>query len=310
MAEILDYADGGEGNQATPPDGLPRNTIGGLVYDVIREIMARLKRNALDAGGAATATGTNGNYAVATSSAMTLRPGAVVMWRSNHANPNASPTLNAGGTGSRPLSYADGTSIPALAIGARQLILSAWDNANGRWNATIMPASQFVGSVTGDKISLSGQAVGSVAIYTSGGWIASAAGAVGQYFQGGSNPGFATPSGIPGMAILACSFGNSLVATNKSGLPYTAIASKVSTGKYRLVVSPAMPSFRIPMVTFEGSVQRMVTIRATTTTTIDIGVSSTVYVAGGASSLSSGQVTGDGPELDLGSGQLLHVTVF
>ena len=104
MAEILDYADGGEGNQATPPDGLPRNTIGGLVYDVIREIMARLKRNALDAGGAATATGTNGNYAVATSSAMTLRPGAMIMWRSNHANPNASPTLKMTRSASAPSS--------------------------------------------------------------------------------------------------------------------------------------------------------------------------------------------------------------
>lgn len=272
MAEILDYADGGEGNQATPPDGLPRNTIGGLVYDVIREIMARLKRNALDAGGAATATGSNGNYAVATSSAMTLRPGAMIMWRSNHANPNASPTLNAGGTGARPLSYADGTSIPALAIGARQLILSAWDNANGRWNTTIMPASQFVGSVTGDKISLSGQAVGSVAIYTSGGWIASAAGAVGQFFQGGSNPGFATPSGIPGMALFACKIGPGTTISVRSGLPYSATISRLGTGQYRLGMSASLPSGYVPVcsVLASGGGVRTATISNYTSSSIDV----------------------------------------
>ncbi len=272
MHEILDYADGGEGNQATPPHGLPRNTIGGLVYDVIREIMARLKRKALDDGGAAVATGSNGNYAVTTSSAMVLRPGASLVWRTNHVNPNANPTLNAGGTGNRPLTYADGSSIPATAIGSRQLISCSWDDANGRWNATIMPASQYLGSVTGDKISMTGQTVGAVAIYTSGGWIASAAGAVGQFLQGGSSPSFVTPTNLPGTVLLACVINAGTTVSVRTGLPHTATVSKTGTGRYRLNVTPALPSSYVPSCSVIGSGGggRIATISTYTTTAIDL----------------------------------------
>lgn len=243
MGELRDYATLAASNQATPPAGFPVRTQGGNYGSVVRELMARTKRFILDLGGASTATGSGGAYVVATAQGMVLEEGTVVSFWTNHTNPNDGPTVNVGGTGARPLTYADGSTIPANALSARQIVDARWDNTNGRWCSILTPASQFAGTVTGSQLSLTGEQTGSVAIKSSTGWIAAAAGTASQYFRGGTTPGFATfPNDLPGMVLLACSVKAGVTITNRSGLKHTASVSRLSTGNYRLAITPALPT--------------------------------------------------------------------
>lgn len=268
MGELRDYATLAPSNQATPPAGFPIRTEGGNYGGVVRELMARCKRFILDLGGASTATGSGGAYVVATAQAMVLEEGTVISFWTNHSNPNDGPTVNVGGTGPRPLTYADGSTIPKNALSSRQIVDARWDNTNGRWCSILTPASQFAGTVTGSQISLTGEQTGSVAIKSSTGWIAAAAGSASQYFKGGTSPGFATfPNDLPGMVLLACSVSAGVTITNRSGLKHTASVSKLSTGNYRLIVSPALPTNYVLSLTVAASPFRYATPSSALTST-------------------------------------------
>ena len=268
MGELRDYGTLAASNQATPPAGMPIRTEGGNYGGVMREFMARAKRFILDLGGASTATGSGGAYVVATAQGMVLEEGTIISFWTNHANPNDGPTVNVGGTGARPLTYADGSTIPANALSARQIVDARWDNTNGRWCSILTPASQFAGTVTGSQISLTGEQTGSVAIKSSTGWIAAAAGTASQYFRGGTSPGFATfPNDLPGMVLLACSVKAGVTITNRSGLKHTASVSKVSTGNYRLAISPALPTNYVLSLTVASSPFRYATPSSNMTST-------------------------------------------
>lgn len=311
MAEIFDYATGASANQATPPGGLPERAAGGLVYGIVRETMARLRRWHDDTSGKLKATGSNGNYVVATVRGVDLAKGFSFSFRANHENPNAGATLSAGTVGQRPLTYADGSTIPAGAIKAGQLLHVAFDLDNNRWNTGLVPASQFAGTVTGEQLSLSGQVVGSVAFRTSTAWAATAAGTATQFLRGGANPAFVTPTGLPGTALFACRVAGNPTLTVKSGLPHTAVGSRLSTGTYSLAISPALPSGYVPMLTYHGTTKRIVRVlEDSTNSAIVFAVHSTVSVAPGVDSLSSSQVTGSGPEADLSGSQYVSVVVF
>lgn len=247
MPEIQDYDGLASSNSAAPPNGFPDGALGRQYPSITREIMARVRRFHDDVCGRLKATGSNGNYVVATSRGVDLARGFSVRFRVNHENPNAGPTLSVGSSGQRPLTYADGSTVPAGAIKANQLCDAAWDNDNSRWTLSLMPAgaaTSGTGTVTGANLSLTGQVVGSTAVYANGGWIATAAGNVNQFLRGGPNPSFAT---VPGTARMLCTVGANTTITNVSGLTHTASVSRLSTGRYRITPSPAFPdnSYRV-----------------------------------------------------------------
>jgi hypothetical protein len=236
VAEFHTYDSAADQNQQAVPNGLPRGTPGGFVYGVIREMAAACRRFHEDRSGRLKATGSNGNYVVATSRSIDLTRGASIRFRANHQNPNAGPTLLG-----RPLTYADGSTIPAGGIKVDQLCDASWDNDNSRWALTVIPAGAATqgGNVTGDKISLSGEAQGSVAIRSGPAWIASAAGTATQFFRGGPNPGFAA---VPGTAKMLCTVLSGPTITSVAGLTHTASVTRLSEGRYRITPSPIFPN--------------------------------------------------------------------
>lgn len=267
MAEFHTYDPQANQNQQAVPNGLPRLTPGGFYGDVWRETAAAARRLHDDLCGRLRATGSGGNYVVSTSRAIDLTRGVSLKFRANHENPAAGPTLLG-----RPLTYADGSTIPAGAIKSGQLLDVAFDGDNNRWNLSIMPgaAATSGGTVTGDKLSLQGEAQGSVAIRAGSAWIASAAGTATQFFRGGANPGFATPTGL---CLLAGRITAGTNFTPKGGLAHTATISRLGVGRYRLNVSPALPSPYFVATSAhcdELDVVPLVVVRAKTTTTIEL----------------------------------------
>lgn len=270
MPEIQDYDGLAPSNSAAPPNGFPDGALGKQYPSIIRELMARSRRWHDDICGRLKATGTNGNYVVSTARGLDLARGAALRFRANHENPSAGPTLAVGETGQRPLTYADGSTIPAGAIKNGQLLDASIDLDNNRWNLSIMPGSDASTGVTGDKLSLQGEAQGSVAIRAGSAWIASAAGTATQFFRGGANPGFATPTGL---CLLAGRITAGTNFTPKGGLAHTATISRLGVGWYRLNVSPALPSPYFVATSAhcdELGVVPLVVVRAKTTTTIEL----------------------------------------
>ena len=289
MAEFHTYDSAADQNQQAVPNGLPRGTPGGFYGGIWRETAAACRRFHDDLCGRLKATGSNGNYVVATSRAIDLARGASIRFRANHENPNAGPTLLG-----RPLTYADGSTIPAGAIKTNQLCDAAFDNDNGRWTLSLMPVASFLaGTITGDKISLTGEAQGSVAIRSGAAWIASAAGTATQFFRGGPNPGFAT---VPGVALLACRITPNPTVAVRPGLAHTCTASRTAEGRYSLAVTPPLPSGAVVVASIGVSSpteKPRVIMREITTTTIQFG-----------------KLTESDEYSDLSSGQWIDVVVF
>ena len=292
MAEFHTYDPLAEQNQQAVPNGFPRGTPGGFYGNIWREGAAAMRRFHDDISGKVKATGSNGNYVVATSRAIDLARGASIKFRANHENPAAGPTLSG-----RPLTYADGSTIPAGAIKNGQLCDAAWDNDNSRWTLSLMPAgtatSGGTGTVTGANLSLTGQVVGSTAVYANGGWIATAAGTVGQFLRGGPNPSFAS---VPGVALLACRITPNPTVAVRPGLAHTCTASRTAEGRYTLAVTPALPSGAVvlatPGVTDASQRSRVLLLGATTTSVL------------------IGRLTVSDEYSDLASGQWIDVVVF
>lgn len=283
MAEFHTYDALAEQNQQAVPNGFPKGTPGGFYGDIWREQASSMRRFHDDLSGKVKATGSNGNYVVATSRSIDLARGASIRFRANHENPAAGPTLSG-----RPLTYADGSTIPAGAIKNGQLCDAAWDNDNSRWTLSLMPGavtSGGTGTVTGANLSLTGQAVGSMAVYASGGWIATAAGTVNQFLRGGPNPSFVTPAGL---CLLACTVGANPSIAVRSGLAHTATVSRLSTGTYRLAVTPDLPAGAVPMAS-TNTVFRVVQISLLDARTIALAVCRTTDPST-AEDLTSGQV--------------------
>lgn len=262
MPEIYDYDGLAPSNSAAPPNGFPDGALGKQYPSIIRELMARTRRWHDDICGRLKATGTNGNYVVATSRGLDLARGASIRFRANHENPNAGPTLLG-----RPLTYADGSTIPAGAIKVNQLCDASFDNDNNRWTLLAMPAATVTqggtGTVTGDKISLTGETQGSVAIRSGTAWIASAAGTATQFFRGGPNPGFAA---IPTPVLLACTLSANTTIASRAGLPHTATLSRLAKGSYRMTVSPALPTGAVVVCTSYSVFRQAAAVLASATT--------------------------------------------
>lgn len=296
MAEFHTYETNADGNQQAVPNGWPRSTPGGFYGAVLRETMAACRRIHDDLCGRIRSTGSNGNYVVALSRGINLARGCSFKFRANHENPAAGPTLSVGSSGQRPLTYADGSTIPAGAIKSGQLLDVAIDTDSNRWTTTLMPGGTTVvggGTVTGDKISLSGEAQGSVAIRAGSAWIASAAGTATQFFRGGPNPGFAT---VPGVALLACRITPNPTVAVRPGLAHTCTASRSAEGRYSLAVTPPLPSGAVAVASIGVSSpteKSRVIMRENTTTSIQFG-----------------KLTGSGEYSDLSSGQWIDVVVF
>lgn len=294
MAEFHTYETNADGNQQAVPNGWPRSTPGGFYGAVLRETMAACRRIHDDLCGRIRSTGSNGNYVVALSRGIDLARGCSFKFRANHENPAAGPTLSVGSSGQRPLTYADGSTIPAGAIKSGQLLDVAIDTDNNRWTTTLMPGGTTVvggGTVTGDKISLSGEAQGSVAIRAGSSWIASAAGTATQFFRGGPNPGWAVPTGL---ALLACTISTGTVVAVRPGLAHTATLSRLGTGSYRLNVTPALPSAAVPVAS-TNTTFRVVGASLTSTTTIGLSYSRTADPT---------------QDEDVAGGQVINVVVF
>lgn len=295
MAEFHTYETNADGNQQAVPNGWPRSTPGGFYGAVLRETMAACRRIHDDLCGRIRSTGSNGNYVVALSRGIDLARGCSFKFRANHENPASGPTLSVGTSGQRPLTYADGSTIPTGAIKANQLLDVAIDTDNNRWTTTLMPAGTVTtggGTVTGDKISLSGEAQGSVAIRAGSSWIASAAGTATQFFRGGPNPGFAA---VPGTALLACKIGPNPTITVKPGLPHTATVSRTGDGRYTLTVSPALPATAFACVSLgvPGNSGTRVLLRSMSPTEIKVV-----------------RLSGESDYFDLGTDQWIDVVVF
>ena len=292
MAEFHTYDPLAEQNQQAVPNGFPRGTPGGFYGNIWREGAAAMRRFHDDISGRLKATGSNGNYVVATSRAIDLARGASIKFRVNHENPAAGPTLSG-----RPLTYADGSTIPAGAIKNGQLCDAAWDNDNSRWTLSLMPAGTVTsgggtGTVTGSNLSLTGQVVGSTAVYANGGWIATAAGTVNQFLRGGPNPSFVTPTG---MCLLACRITPNPTITVKQGLAHSATVSRTGDGRYSLAVTPELPATAIASVSLgvpDNSATRVL-LRSMTTTEIRVV-----------------RVAGESDYYDLATGQWIDVLVF
>lgn len=277
MAEFHDYEPLAQANTKAPPGGFPELTPGRFYRPIVQELMSAARRFFDDVSGKLVSTGSNGNYAVSPSRSVDLTRGCSVVFRANHTNPNAGCTLSVGSSGQRALTYADGSTIPASTIRSGQMVQAFIDDSG--WKMALMPASQYVGSVTGDKISLTGQAPGSVAIYTSGGWIATGAGSTGQFLQGGSSPAFTAPSALPGMVLFACRVTAGTTITNRSGLPYTATISRLGAGRYRLNMSAALPSGYMTLASAydsDLSTTPLIFFRSRTSTTIEFSRNSRV----------------------------------
>lgn len=279
MPEIQDYDGLASSNSAVPPNGFPDATMGRQYPSITREMMARMRRFHDDICGRLRSSGNSGNYVVATSRGVDLSRGFSVRFRANHENPSAGPTLSVGGSGQRPLTYADGSTIPAGALKSGQLLDASIDTENNRWNLSIMPGGTTVTSgggqaptVTGDKLSLQGEAQGSVAIRAGTAWIASAAGTATQYLRGGPNPTWATPAG---MCLLACTLSDNVVISNRAGLPHTATLSRLARGSYRITVSPGLPAGAVVICT-SHSVYRQAGAVLSSATTINVEVARTV----------------------------------
>lgn len=235
MAEFHSLEPQAESNQAAVPNGLPRGTPGGFVYGVIRELQAACRRFHDDTCGRLVSTGSNGSYSVATGRSLDLARGAALSFRANHSNPNAGPSLLG-----RPLTFADGSQIPAGWIKANQLIEARYDPSANRWTMPAMPVeTAATPTITGDKLSLTGQVAGSSPYYTAGGWVATAAGTATQILHGGPNPSFKTPAGI---ARMLCTIGPDTTITNTAGLAHTAAVSRLSEGRYRITPTPVFPN--------------------------------------------------------------------
>ncbi len=307
MPEIRDYSPLAASNTATPPNGWAIGTVAGLYGGIVRELMARVRRWWSDISGVAVSTGSGGAYAVATAQSNATR----VCWFANHANPNAGPTFN-NGTGDREMIYADGATLPAQAIKTGQLVEVVWDPARSKWATFLVPASQFAGTVTGAQLSLTGQQQGSMAVYGSSGWYAGAVGTQQQFWRGGLNPSWATPTGLPGQAKLACRVGASATLAQISGTGYTAVASTYGTGLYRLVFTPELPATFIPQLTFQGPTQRMVHIVSAVAGQIEFRVATTIVVPGGQNSVESNTINNGvgGAATNLGGSDFVHVVIF
>jgi len=293
VAEFHTYETNADGNQQAVPNGFPRSTPGGFYGGVVRETLAACRRFHDDLCGRIRSTGSNGNYVLATSRGIDLARGCSIKFRVNHENPAAGPTLSVGTSGQRPLTYADGSTIPAGAIKSGQLLDVSIDTDNNRWTTTLMPGSTTsTGStVTGDKLSLTGEVQGSVAIRAGSAWIASASGTTSQFFRGGSNPGFAVPTGL---ALLACTISTGTVVAVRPGLAHTATISRLGAGSYRLNVTPALPVGAVP-VAGTNTTSRVVGASLTSTTTIGISYSRTADPA---------------QDEDVASGQVINVVVY
>lgn len=274
MAEFHTYDSAADQNQQAVPNGMPRGTPGGFYGSIWRETAAACRRFHDDICGRLKATGTNGNYVVATSRGLDLARGASLRFRANHENPSAGPTLAVGATGQRPLTYADGSTIPAGAIKSGQLLDASIDLDNNRWNLSIMPGSAATSggtTVTGDKLSLQGEAQGSVAIRAGNAWIASAPGTTSQWFRCGPNPG---PANLPTPVLLACTLSSNTNISNRPGLPHTATLSRLSKGNYRMTVNPALPTGAVVVCT-SYSVFRQAAAVLSSATTINVSFART-----------------------------------
>jgi len=295
VAEFHTYETNADGNQQAVPNGFPRSTPGGFYPGVVRELMSACRRIHDDLCGRIRATGSNGNYVLAASRGLDLARGCSIKFRANHENPAAGPTLSVGTSGQRPLTYADGSTIPTGAIKANQLLDVAIDTDNNRWTTTLMPAGTVTtggGTVTGDKISLTGETQGSVAIRAGTSWIASAAGTTGQFFRGGANPGFAALP--PGPALLACRIGANTTITNRAGLAHTATVTRLGVGSYRLGVTPALPATAV-VLALCNTYFRLAQAEISDSSTVVVGVAQTNDPSD--------------PE-DLTGGQVVNVVVF
>lgn len=296
MPEIQDYDGLAPSNSAAPPSGFPDGALGRQYPSITRELMARVRRWHDDLCGNLRSTGSNGNYVVATSRGVDLARGFSVRFRANHENPAAGPTLSVGSSGQRPFTYADGSTIPAGGVKVGQLFDVSIDNVNNRWTSTLMPGGTTTSgstTVTGDKLSLTGEAQGSVAIRAGSAWIASAAGTTAQFFRGGSNPGFAT---VPGVALLACRITPNPTVAVRPGLAHTCTASRTAEGRYALAVTPSLPSGSVALATpgvTDASQRTRVTVLGVTTTTVQIG-----------------RLTVSDEYADLPTGQWVDVVVF
>lgn len=297
MAEFHTYETNADGNQQAVPNGFPRSTPGGFYGGVVRETLAACRRFHDDLCGRIRSTGSNGNYVLAPSRGIDLARGCSIKFRVNHENPAAGPTLSVGTSGQRPLTYADGSTIPAGAIKSGQLLDVAIDTDNNRWTTTLMPGGTVTAggstTVTGDKISLSGEVQGSVAIRAGSAWIASAAGTATQFFRGGPNPGFAT---VPGVALLACRITPNPTVAVRPGLAHTCTASRSAEGRYALAVAPPLPSGAVVVASIgvsSPSEKPRVIMREITTTAIQFG-----------------KLDRSGDYSDLSSGEWIDVVVF
>jgi len=312
VPEIFDYDRLADANTGPPPGGFPQTAQGSQWPGMVRELMARAKRLFDDISGKQKATGSGGNYAVASAMAPDLAKGFPLLFRANHENPAAGPTLTVGSSGQRALVYADGSTIPAGAIKAGQLCHVAADPDASRWNLLLVPASAYSGTVTGSQITLEGQAQGAIAIRGTADWRASAIGTAAQYLRGGPNPSWATPTGLPGQAKLACRVGASATLAQISGTGYTAVASTYGTGLYRLVFTPELPATFIPQLTFQGPTQRMVHIVSAVAGQIEFRVATTIVVPGGQNSVESNTINNGvgGAATNLGGSDFVHVVIF
>lgn len=274
--EIRDYSTLADSNTATPPDGMPDLATAQTLQPTMRDMMARLRRLLTDISGELVSTGSNGAYVVQTSQSAVALASMWVIFRANHENPNAAPTLSVGGLAPHSITYADGGQVPPGAIKKDQIVECHYDLTNNRWNLMYVAASITDVVVDGTNLTLDGQVQGSIPVLNSQDeWVAAGPGTAGQFMMSrgpSSTPQMQDmPKGLPGMTLLACAIKASNVFVVKSGLKHSATYSRLAQGSYRLTVTPDLPTNAFLGIC-SGWASRYATAQIVNASTIDVSL--------------------------------------
>src|SRR3990167_4317661 len=127
MAEISDYNVSAGSNPSASPNGAPEGMAPGDVNDVIREVMARLKRWYNDTGGANDSAGSANAYTLAASQTISAyAEGQVFLFEASFANTGAA-TLNVDSVAPKSLEKNYNQALVSGDIFAGQMVLVVYE---------------------------------------------------------------------------------------------------------------------------------------------------------------------------------------
>lgn len=116
MAEVHTWSGTADDNDSSPPDGAPEGMAPSTVNNIIREVMAAIRRKDQDENGSILTTGTSTAYAVTTNRTITELAAGMRLKVRVHTESGAAPTLNVNSLGAVEIRWPTASS-PTLGAG-------------------------------------------------------------------------------------------------------------------------------------------------------------------------------------------------